>query len=169
MTFEKILDTLFVRREAGILSFVRNFSANVKFHRLVTGNVNNKLWSTQPLHSPFKSEGFFFQFSLTFLQNVNFLWLTNKISWFFCRSWRILFLPWLFFWHVATILLLLNLHNQFLCLNKILYTEWYSSHWLLKSYGGWEYMAWQWCDGAICFSLTLTCNFFFEKLKQKWT
>lgn len=43
MTFEKILDTLFVRREAGILSFVRNFSANVKFHRLVTGNVNNMI------------------------------------------------------------------------------------------------------------------------------
>ena len=43
MTFEKILDTLLVRHEAGILSFVRNFSANVKFRRLVTGNVNNMI------------------------------------------------------------------------------------------------------------------------------
>lgn len=43
MTFEKILDTSFVSCEAGILSFVRNFSANVKFHRLVTGNVNNMI------------------------------------------------------------------------------------------------------------------------------
>ena len=43
MTFEKILEKLFVRREAGILSFDRNFSANVKFHRLVTDNVNNMI------------------------------------------------------------------------------------------------------------------------------
>ena len=43
MAFEKILETLFVRREARILSFVRNFSADVKFHRLVTGNVTNMI------------------------------------------------------------------------------------------------------------------------------